>query len=298
MAKSVAAHTVARARSISGPVYRADAEFHRGGVGPDTTGTIAYNSILTNGSGQTSSYIASEGFECCTVDEFGDSLVLTQGGRLKTIEVILDSWGCQTGDGYGYTTCQTTHGATFAWPITINVYSMTGYPSGSPQVGTLLASQTHTFNIKYRPSSNSHCNNTALGAFIGPVDKMCDYGIAVPITFNMRLPAVTVPNQIIVTLAYNTSNSGYNPVGDNTPCRQNNDCGYDSLNVSAWGNGGVDNGVGSVADSNGAMVNFTNAGFYCGSNPNGQPPGGTLVDDTSSNPCWSGYHPEIKVTLY
>jgi len=287
----------ARSQAIAGPARIAlpGGDFARRSV---DAGTVVYDSIVVNSKGNTSSYIASLGYECCSTDEFGDSLVLTQGGgRLKTIQVVLDSWGCQSGDGYGATSCTTTPGSKFAWPITVNVYSLTGYPSGYPQVGLLLDSQTQTFNIPYRPSSNRKCNNIALGAFIGQVDKECDYGIADVVTFNMSLPKVYLPNQVIVTVAYNTSDSGYSPVGHQGPypngCYQPN-CPYDSLNVSAWGNGGSDDNIGQAADPNGVMVNFTNPGFYCANNPN-TPPGGTLVDDT---PCWTGYHPEIKVTTY
>jgi hypothetical protein len=35
------------------------------------------------------------------------------------------------------------------------VYSVTGYPSGVPQVGSLLATHTQTFKIPYRPSANN-----------------------------------------------------------------------------------------------------------------------------------------------
>jgi hypothetical protein len=183
------------------------------------------------------------------------------------------------------------------------VYSVTGYPSGVPQVGSLLATHTQTFKIPYRPSANNKvCTGPHLGEFLGSVDKECDHGLADLVTFNMNVPIVQLPQQIIVTVAFNTSDYGPQPVGHNTTCFQNGNCPYDSLNVSAWGNGGVDDGVGQAIDDNGAFVNFQNPGFYCSPNPNGQPPGGTLVLDTlgavSNGDCWSGYHPEIKVTTF
>jgi len=287
---------VQRSKAILGPV-RVARSGGQGFVRRDNAGTVVYDSIVTNARGQISSYIASLGYECCSTDEFGDSLLLTQGGgRLKTIDVVMDSWGCESGDGYGADSCLTTKGATFSWPITANVYSMSGYPGGVPTVGQLIASRTETFKIPYRPSSNTKfCQGPNLGAFVGPVDKECDFGLAHTISFNMSLPKVILPSEVIVTVAFNTSDSGYNPVGDNTACFAAGDCPYDSLNVSAWGNGGVDDSVGSAADPNGVMVNFTNPYFYCSNNPNGEPAGGSLVDDT---PCWTGYHPEIKVTTF
>ena len=281
----------ARPKGLFGPDFR---QGFTGGYNthPDGSGTVVYDSILTNPKGQTSSYIASLGYECCSTNEFGDGLVLTQPGRLKSIEVVMDSWACQTGGVY-QDTCESAKGSKFSWPITANVYSITGYPSGVPTVGQLLATRTQTFAIPYRPSANNKvCTGPNLGGFLGPVDKECDYGLAAPITFNMNVPIVQLPGQVIVTVSFNTSDYGPNPAGHNTTCFQAGNCPYDSLNVSAWGNGGL---VGSNVDPNGTFVNFQNPIFYCANNPNGQPAGGSLVLDT---PCWTGYHPEIKVTTF
>lgn len=252
-------------------------------------GNAIYNSIVFK-KGKTSSYIASLGFECCSTKEFGDGLVFTRSGaRLNTITVVLSSWGCESGFWYS-DDCLTTAGAKFEEPITANVYAVasTG-PSSSPEPGELLASKTKDFYIPYRPSANNqYCNGSNLGAFLGPVDKQCDNGLAVMITFSFKLPKVILPSEAIVTLAYNTSDAGYNPYGQGTQCFTGpGGCGYDALNVSAWGNGGS---IGSNVDPNGVFVNFGDPYFYCNSTGNGS---GALQLDT---PCWTGYHPEIDVT--
>ncbi len=246
---------------------------------------VLYNSIVTNKAGKISSYISSLGFECCSTKEFGDGLVLTKtGARLKTISVVMSSWGCENGT-WNADNCITTPGSGFSLPITMNVYAVTGYPSGPPGVGQLLASKTKTYLIPYRPSKNDTiCTGQNLGAFLGKVDKECDNGLSVEISDSFVLPKVILPAQIIVSVAYNTTSSGYNPVGQNQPCfGSSGGCGYDSLNVSADGNGGF---VGGNVDPNGVFVNFGDPSFYCAGNGSG------FQLDT---PCWTGFHPEIKV---
>jgi hypothetical protein len=250
-----------------------------------------YDSIKVNVHGKTSSHISSVGFECCTTKEFGDGLVFTtSGGRLDTVAVILQSWGCQNGNWYS-DNCLTTPGSNFEEPITANVYAVTTSPSGSPAPGQLLATQTDDFYIPYRPSANNQkCYGQPYytGGFLGPVDKKCDEGLSVKVTFNFKRADVVVPSQAIVTLAYNTSHAGYNPYGQDTTCYYSSGgCGYDALNVSANGNGGF---VGSNLDPNGVFDNFGDTYFYCNGTGNGS---GSLQLDT---PCWTGYHPEIEVT--
>ncbi len=273
-------HAVNRAVAKVGPSIGAPFS----GIEAAPAGAI-YDSIVTNKAGKVSSYISSLGFECCSTKEFGDGVVFTQAGkRLKSISVVMSSWGCENGT-WNADNCQTSPGTGFSLPITMNVYAVTGYPSGTPGVGALLASKTKTFLIPYRPSKNDTiCTGQNLGAFLGKVDKECDNGLSAVITTNFMLPKVILPAAAIVSVAYNTSDAGYNPVGENTQCfGSSGGCGYDSLNVSADGNGGF---VGGNVDPNGVFVNFGNTSFYCAGYGSG------FQLDT---PCWTGYHPEIKV---
>jgi hypothetical protein len=249
------------------------------------TNNSVYDSILTNKNGGISSYISSLGFECCATKEFGDGVVFTNAGaRLKTVGIVMSSWGCENGT-WNADNCVTTPGSKFSLPITMNVYAVTGEPGGPFGVGALLASKTKTFNIPYRPSANDTiCTGQNLGRFLGKVDKECDNGLSVRISFNFLLPKVILPAQAIVSVAYNTSDAGYNPIGQNTPCfTSSGGCGYDALNVSADGPGGF---VGNPIDPNGVFVNFGIPGEYCSGSGSG------FQLDT---PCWTGYHPEIKV---
>lgn len=249
-----------------------------------TSGTV-YDSVVALTGSKVSSHISSEGFECCSTKELGDGLVFTHGAnKLKRVSVVMSSWGCESGHWYS-NDCQSTPGDTFPVPITLKVYSATNPPSGPPGVGELLATQTRTFNLPYRPSKDDvNCTGQDAGKFVGKGDKLCDNGISHVISFNFNPMQVALPAKAVVTVAFNTSDAGYNPIGQNTACFTSpGGCGYDSLNVSADGNGGF---VGSNADLNGVFVNFGDSSFYCSGAGSG------LILDT---PCWTGYHPEILV---
>jgi hypothetical protein len=250
------------------------------------TKNTVYDSIVTLKGNKVSSNISSEGFECCSTKEFGDGLVFTHAAkRLKRVGVVLNSWGCESGHWYS-DDCQTTPGDTFPVPISLNVYAVSGPPSGPPAVGALIATQTNTYDVPYRPSKNdAACTGEDAGMFVGKIDKLCDNGLSDVIWFNFNATTIALPAQAIVTVAYNTSDAGYNPIGQNTTCfYSSGGCGYDSLNVSADGDGGF---VGNNLDPNGVFVNFGDPNFYCSGSGSG------LILDT---PCWTGYHPEIQVT--
>jgi len=165
---------------------------------------------------------------------------------------------------------------------------VTTSPSGAPAPDQPLASETDEFFIPYRPSANNQkCFGSDLGKFYSTVDKKCTNGLSVRVNFNFKPASIVLPQQAIVTVAYNTSDAGYNPYGQGTQCfTGQGGCGYDSLNVSSWGNDGF---VGSNIDPNGVFVNF-GPSFYCNQTGNGS---GMLQLDT---PCWTGYHPQIAVT--
>jgi hypothetical protein len=244
-----------------------------------------YDSIVTLLRNKVSSNISSEGFECCSTKEIGDGLVFTHGAnKLKRVAVVMNSWGCESGHWYS-DDCQSTPGDTFPVPITLKVYAVANQSTGLAGVGAVIATQTRTFNIPYRPSKDDvHCTGQNVGMFVGPVDKLCDNGLSDVIWFNFNPLKTALPAEAIVTVAYNTSDAGYNPIGQSAPCFTSpGGCGYDSLNVSADGDGGF---VGSNVDPNGVFVNFGDPSFYCSGSGSG------LILDS---PCWTGYHPEIQV---
>jgi hypothetical protein len=99
----------------------------------------AYDSVLTP---PTPDYWGLA-FDATSTTDLGNKVNLASSTTsLENVVVELDSQACETGSG---TTCTTTPGATFtSSPITVTIYS-TG--------GVILASDSQTFNIPYRPSA-------------------------------------------------------------------------------------------------------------------------------------------------
>ncbi len=246
--------------------------------GDDGHGTVVYSSLPAP-----LKAVSSVGFQADQASEFGDGVNLTQRGNLQRVRYVLSSWGCQSGNWYS-DNCVTAHGATFPVPITLNVYAIDTTKSSS--VGALLATQTQTFNIPYRPSAdNVRCTGAFLGEFYSSVDASCVNGLANVIVFDFSGPSVNLPLQSIFSLAYNTTTWGYSPIG-NQPCDSTlAGCPYDSLNVSADGPGGP---IGSAFDPNGIFWNTSTASNYC---DNGA--GGLIF--RLDTPCWTGYHPQFEV---
>lgn len=181
-----------------------------------------YNAIP----GSVSGNVPSQGFECCQTNEFGDEVGL--GGTPRTLQsmsVVLSSWGCQSGH-WGSSSCSTTPGATFDVPLTFTIYADN---AGSP--GAILAQQMRTVAVPYRPSASPKCTD---GKWYNTSDKACYNGF--PQVVTMTFPTgTTLPDRVFWSVAFNTSTSGYHPVGTGTACyTSSGGCGYDSLNVGAF----------------------------------------------------------------
>jgi hypothetical protein len=244
--------------------------------------------------------VVSLGFEATSTSEFGDEVGLTQTGYLSTANVVMSSWGCQSG-GWSTQDCSTTPGATFTHPITFNVYSVND--GSTPTVGSLLMSKTQTFTLPYRPSAdNTHCTGDNAGEWFSSADNTCYNGKAAPIQFDMSnaIGAGTLlPSHVIWTVAFNTSDYGATPLRPQ-PCNTNNNCPYDSLNVGANGSANT----GTDVDPDGAFFSSTWAGAYC---DNGAAGTGTLRYDTGvgvgTQNCnighdWTGYTPMASLQLF
>jgi hypothetical protein len=160
--------------------------------------------------------LVSLGFEATQTSEFGGAVSFAGTARTNpTITVTMSSWACQ--NLLGGVNCATSSGATFAWPITLNVYEI---GPGNTQ-GALIATETQTVNVPYRPSANNkHCTPNAEGA-VG-YGGSCFHGLAFKVPF--VLTGAVLPNEAIVSVAYNTTDYGAAPT-------HAKDIGEDSLNL-------------------------------------------------------------------
>ncbi len=134
--------------------------------------------------------------------QFGTQVGFSGSARnLQTATVAMSSWACQSGGWNGNPgPCVTTPGATYSVPITFNIYAV----GASNAVGALLATQTQTFTIPYRPSSDSTCpatgSQTPPGFAFRDSAGDCQNGLVSEITFTF--PGVTLPNNVIFGIAY------------------------------------------------------------------------------------------------
>jgi hypothetical protein len=209
--------------------------------------------------------LPSLGFAATSTQEFGDDIQFVAGanGKLQSVTVLMSSWACETGEWTGEPEeCQTTPGATFSLPATFNIYSVNTTGSQPAPETPVLATATATFDIPFRPSANpAICSDTSkyptsATAAEAPLrwydqaTNTCNFGFAVPITFDFSSQNIMLPSRVIYGLAYNTLNHGYEPMTVHGP--------YDSLNfalASAVSNGtDVNNDV--------VMWNTSHAAFY------------------------------------
>ncbi len=152
-------------------------------------------------------------------------------------------------------------------PITFNIYAA-DHTSATPAAGALLATLTRTFTIPWRPEADPTCaNGTAWRAANGT----CYNGFAFNITFDFSALNVTLPNEIVFGVAFNTQNHGTTPLGVPGP--------YNSLNVGAP-TGAVPT-VGTDANADAVFWNSSYPGFWADGGAGGV---GTFRQDTGWAP--------------
>jgi hypothetical protein len=182
---------------------------------------VIYDSIIDPNPGN----VPSISLEATGTREFGNQINLGGAARvLSTVGVQMSSWACQSGSWTGTPSpCSTTPGATFSVPITFNIFGVGGASANGPStVGALIASDTQTFNMPYRPSADpTNCPSTPTEWFDAGLGK-CFNGFFTDIEFTFG--HVTLPSNVIYGVTYNTNTSGLQPTGTPGPA--------DSLNVA------------------------------------------------------------------
>lgn len=174
-------------------------------------------------------------------------------------------------------------------PITANVYAVADC-SGTPCPGALLATVTQSPTIPYRPSKDPvKCTGANAGKWFDPLAPgggQCRNYITTVLTFPFP-PGTTLPNDVIWTVAFNTTHFGAAPIGTGAACFGGpGGCPYDSLNVAAQSFPGQPY-AGIDVNPNGAFVNYQSGSQYCLAGS-----GGTLrLDTDNANTCWFGFTP-------
>ncbi|MCU1690332.1 MAG: Ig domain protein group 1 domain protein [Jatrophihabitantaceae bacterium] len=200
-------------------------------AGPATAGPSAssggaagsgYNAIPSKVSGN----VPSVSFEGAPAKELGD--LVTLGGKARNLDsmsVLFSSWSCEAGS-YFDGNCRTDPGATFEVPITFTIYDSTG--------NVVLTDESVTMDIPYRPSASGQCTGVDAGKWYNSKDRTCYNGFPFIATVKMSAER-PLPDQVIWSVQYNTTSSGYAPIGNLLPCSsQRAGCAYDSLNVGAF----------------------------------------------------------------
>jgi hypothetical protein len=184
---------------------------------------VAYNAIPSKVAGN----VPSVGFEATSTTEFGDEVGLAGSARtLQSMSVLFSSWGCENGTWIGED-CSTTAGASFLVPMTFKIYE----DLGAGARGDLLASQTQTVSFLYRPSADSRCTG---GRWYNAKDRTCYNGLAQTIKMSFA-SGLTLTDNVIWTVEYNTTHWGPAPIGEGAACFvEPGGCGYDSLNVGTF----------------------------------------------------------------
>jgi hypothetical protein len=235
-----------------------------------------FNSIPDNLPGN----VSSVSFQATQTSEFGDEIKFAAGGRdLKKVKVVMSSWACEKGTWDG-NDCETTPGDSFSEPITFNIYDKSS--DGTP--GELLATDTKTFDIKYRPSVDP--GKCSAGKWYAKADENCYSGHAQRIGFGFGDQNVTLPDRIVYGVTYNTSGYGPDPYGNDEPCNSKPEgCPYDSLNVGAAA--GLPQRGQDIYPA-GVFNDSATAGNYCDHGANGTDT--FRLDDG----CWTGNNPLVR----
>lgn len=193
----------------------------------------------------------SQPFQAQQTFEFGDYVHLGGTDRnLTTVTVGMSDWALYS--DYTSDVRYNTNSATWSHPITINIYSNHLGVNGVPD--TLLATKTQNIDIPWRPVGDPSCPDTGYGLGFAwkASDNNCYNGFAFNATFDLSSLNVTLPNDVIVSLAYNTQTYGAAPIGSNGP--------YNSLNVLVPNNQSVS--IGSDDSNNEVFWNTSTAGWY------------------------------------
>jgi hypothetical protein len=231
-----------------------------------SAGTAVYNNIPS----PLPPNVPSLGFQATQTAEFGDNVALAgTARRARSATVLMSSWALHS----DYPTMPV---AGYLHPITLNIYNVNN-TDPQPALGSLIATVTQTFLIPWRPAADPTCpGGTAWRAG----DGACYNGFAFTIEFDLWSPALTLPDELIFGVAFNTNTWGYQPIGVPGP--------YESLNVGL-AVAPPPPSVGSDVEPDALFWNTKTAANYADNGAGGT---GTFRRDTG----WTPYSPGFSIS--
>lgn len=210
--------------------------------------------------------LPSLGYQATSTTEFGPSIQLGGTARqLNTVTVGMSDWARES----DYEPLGTSTG--YNQQLTLNLYNA---PSGTSP-GSLFATKTITAFVPWRPENNL-VNDPTNDTWLAP-DGNTYSGIFFTVDFDFSSLNITLPDNLIVGLEFNTQSYGNNPVGAPGP--------YNSLNFAL--SGGTT--VGSLPNPDSEFWNTSHAGFYTDGGAAGV---GIFREDTG----WTGYVPTLQIS--
>jgi len=230
---------------------------------------------------------ASLGYQATSTAEFGDYIGLAGTARsLTTVSVAMSDWAVRSDymteiggvwtpkPGYEHVVMTS---AGFNHDLTLNLYTVVS--SGSvPVVGTTIASKTISAFIPWRPAATQFkADGVTLEDHWTAPNGSTYHGSQSTVTFDFTGNNVTLPDELVFGLAYNTNTYGAAPIGKSGP--------YESLNFAC------DVPVAQVGidvNPNAVMWNTSYAGFYTDLGVGGT---STFRQDTN----WAGNVPAIQI---
>ncbi len=163
--------------------------------------------------------LPSQPYEAQQAAEVGDHVSFAGANRsLSSVTVTMSTWA-------RHSEYPSLPDSGWTHPLTFNLYQVD--KSGpAPKPGALIATLTQVMNMPWRPESDPTCPNTGYGEGFGwrASNGICYNGFAFNVTFDFSSLNVTLPDEVIYGLAYNTQSYGYQPIGVGGP--------YNSLNFA------------------------------------------------------------------
>ena len=222
--------------------------------------------------------LTSLGYQATRTAEWGVEVGLAGSDRqVASVTAAFSSYACETG-AWNAPDCLTTDGASWTHPVTVNLYQV----GDGVTPGALIASTTATVTAPYRPSADTvNCTGAQAGYWYD--GATCRANQAFTWTFDFTSHPV-VPDQLIVSVAFDTNGAGADPLSTDGP--------YSALNVAYITDAELAAHdtpfVGTMPDPDSTYWNTAIAGNYSDGGVGGA---GTLRADST----WDGYTMGLEV---